>query len=156
MDPSTARARPLVRARLGWLLKHANLRLTELNRAALAPHGIEGRELAVLLSLDEREPLSQREAALRLGIDRTTMVALVDELEGKGLVERRPHPADRRKNVVTFTEYGRETLQRAVAAADEAERRFLAPLPAQEAHAFRDTLRRLIAEDADGAGTQTT
>src|ERR671930_455072 len=81
---------------LGYLLKHAWLRSQEVTGPALAPYGIGGRELAVLLLLAEGESLSQQQAAGRLEVDRTTMVALLDELEAKGLVARRPHPGDRR------------------------------------------------------------
>ncbi|MEV6833778.1 MarR family transcriptional regulator [Streptomyces sp. NPDC051133] len=49
---------------------------------------MDARELAVLAVLAAGRPLSQLQAARRLGVDRTTMVALVDALEGKGLVER--------------------------------------------------------------------
>jgi DNA-binding MarR family transcriptional regulator len=135
-----------VARRLGYLLKHANLRFADLSSAALAPYGIDGRELAVLVSLDEQDPLSQREAARRLGIDRTTMVALVDKLEGKGLAERRRHADDRRRNLVALTAAGRETLRLASVAAEDAERRFLEPLSEAEARRFRNALRRLVFE----------
>lgn len=137
-----------VARRLGYLLKHANLRFADLSSAALAPYGIDGRELAVLVSLDEQDPLSQREAARRLGIDRTTMVALVDKLEGKGLAERRRHADDRRRNLVALTAAGRETLRLASVAAEDAERRFLEPLSEAEARRFRNALRRLVFEAA--------
>lgn len=78
--------RRVSRRRLGYLLKHANLRLSELVGAALAPYGIDGREFAVLALLDSPVPMSQLDAARRLGIDRTTMVAMVDALERKDLV----------------------------------------------------------------------
>jgi DNA-binding MarR family transcriptional regulator len=128
---------------MGYLLKHAQLRMAELNAAALAPFGITGRELAVLLSIDSQAPLSQQEAARRLGVDRTTMVALIDELEGKQLVQRRQDPADRRKNVVALTPAGHGTLTKAGKASDEAERRFLAPLTGNEAAQVREALRRV-------------
>ena len=67
-------------------LRRAQLRLAEAGAAALAPSDLDGRELAVLAVLAAEYPLSQLEAAGRLGIDRTTMVALVDDLERKGLV----------------------------------------------------------------------
>src|SRR6266496_756716 len=67
--------------RLGYLLKHAHLSYAELAGSALAPHGVDGREVAVLSRLSGPDPLSQQEIARRLGIDRTTMVALVDALE---------------------------------------------------------------------------
>lgn len=130
--------------RLGYLLKHANLRLTELTGPALEPYGIDGREFAVLSVLGVPEPLSQLEMAQRLRIDRTTMVSLVDGLERKKLVGRRPHPDDRRKNIVELTEHGRETLGAATRAVDGAEEAFLAGLPGDDARLLRDLLDRLV------------
>src|SRR3954447_10365994 len=89
--------------RLGYLLKHASLRYAQLTSNALEPLGITPREWAALNCLDEQHGLSQREAAELLGVDRTTMVALVDELQAKGWVKRSPQPDDRRKNTVALT-----------------------------------------------------
>ncbi len=130
--------------RLGYLLKHAQLQLSELTSAALEPFGLDGRELAVLSVLGSGEPASQQEAARRLSIDRTTMVAFIDTLEDKGLVARRPHADDRRKNVVELTHAGRATLRNASKAGDEAERQFLAPLSKAAAERFRDALHTLV------------
>jgi DNA-binding MarR family transcriptional regulator len=130
--------------RLGYLLKHAQLRMAELNAKALSPYGINGRELAVLLVLAGHEPTSQLQAAQRLGIDRTTMVALLDTLEEKGLVSRHPDAADRRRNVVELTETGRDTLSRATEASDAAEREFLAPLTSRAGGQLRDSLRTIV------------
>ncbi|MGH3416083.1 MAG: MarR family winged helix-turn-helix transcriptional regulator, partial [Actinocrinis sp.] len=118
--------------------------LTELTSAALAPYGLSGRELAVLLVLADGEPASQQEAAGRLGIDRTSMVAMVDGLEAKDLVERRPHPADRRRNVVALTAHGRDTVKKATRASEEAEREFLKPLGQGAGPQFKAVLRALI------------
>lgn len=134
---------PQLRSRLTYLLKHALIELDGLHRELLAPAGVSARELAVLLLLDAREPESQQQAAQRLGVDRTTMVALLDALEGKDLVVRRPDAADRRRNVVELTEHGRATLRRATRASDEAERRLLAVLDEDEATQLRDLLTRL-------------
>jgi DNA-binding MarR family transcriptional regulator len=132
---------PALAGRLGYLMKHAHQRLTDLTGSALAPFGISGRELAVLIAIDDRAPLSQQEVARRLGVDRTTMVALIDDLENKTLVQRRQDPGDRRKNVVVLTDAGHVTLRRASAASEEAERRFLAPLSRAEGAAFTEALR---------------
>jgi DNA-binding MarR family transcriptional regulator len=118
--------------------------MAELSEKALAPHGINGRELAVLLVLAGREPASQQQAAQRLGIDRTTMVALLDALQVKGLVSRQPHAEDRRRNVVEVTDAGQDTLRRAVAATDEAERTLLAPLSRQDGEHLRDFLQAIV------------
>ena len=135
---------PELNRRLGYLLKHAQLRLGELTTEALAPYGLDGRELAVLTVLGTGEPASQQEAASRLGIDRTTMVSFVDTLEGKGMVARRPHADDRRKNVVELTPAGRDTLGQATKAAEAAEREFLSPLANPAARQLREALRTLV------------
>ncbi|MFG2129291.1 MarR family winged helix-turn-helix transcriptional regulator [Streptomyces sp. NPDC048751] len=131
-------------SRLGYLLKHAYLRLTEESSRALAPYGIDGRELAVLAVLDAHDELSQLDAAGKLGIDRTTMVSLVDALEDKELVERRRSPRDRRKNIVQLTPAGRKRLQDAESARKEMERRFLAPLSSTDATRLVRTLQSLV------------
>ncbi len=132
------------RARLGWLLKHARERLSTLSAAALEPYGITGRELAVLSVVAEGEPPSQLEAAGRLGIDRTTMVALLDDLEAKGLVERRTDPTDRRRNIVLLTAPGEGTFQAAIRATDQVEHEFLVALPATDRDRFRTMLRAVV------------
>jgi DNA-binding MarR family transcriptional regulator len=72
------------------------------------------------------------------------MVAILDTLEGKGLVSRHPHVDDRRRNVVELTEVGRDTLKRATDAGNEAERQFLAPLTASAAQQLRDSLHTVV------------
>jgi DNA-binding MarR family transcriptional regulator len=136
---------PELRARLTYLLKHALIQLDGLHRELLDPIGIDARELAVLLLLESREPESQQQVGGRLGVDRTTMVDLLDALEGKGLVARRPDAADRRRNVVDLTPHGRATLRQATRASDEAERRLLAVLDADDAAELRALLTRLAA-----------
>src|SRR6266702_3982194 len=124
---------PALAGRLGYLLKHAQLRLAELTSAAMAPFGITGRECAVLIVIDSHAPLSQQEVAVRLGVDRTTMVLLIDDLEGKGLVR----------------------LRRASLAGQDAERRFLSALSDEEAAELREALGAIAfpggAADAGGA-----
>jgi len=131
-------------SRLGYLFKHAQQRMAALNTAALAPYAINGRELAVLLVLTDHEPPSQQQAAERLGVDRTTMVALLDGLEAKGLVTRRPQAGDRRRNVVELTARGQQVLTDATAASDEAERELLAPLTKQQAQQLRRLLEAIV------------
>ena len=135
---------PTVHDRLGYLLKHAQLRLRELTGKALEPYGIDGRQLAVLLAIDDRVPRSQQEIARRLGVDRTSMVALVDELERKGLCERQVVAGDRRKNVVALTAAGGDTVREATTASDLAEREFLATLSEAEAATFRRLLQAVV------------
>ncbi len=137
--------------RLGYLLKHAQLALGELTGPALAPFEITGRELAVLVVLGAHEPISQQQAAGQLGVDRTTMVDIIDALERKDLVARRPDPADRRRNMVQLTAHGLHVLRAGGEATLAAERRFLAPLDPAEAAQFTAMLRRLLPPPAAGA-----
>ncbi|MEV5607688.1 MarR family winged helix-turn-helix transcriptional regulator [Streptomyces sp. NPDC052225] len=130
--------------RLGYLLKHAQARLARDVAEALRPFGIDGHTLAVLVVIAAEDPLSQAELAGRIGVDRTTMVALVDRLEDTGLVERRRSAEDRRKNVVALTATGRDRLRRAERARARAEKAFLAPLGDGEAEALTAALRRLV------------
>jgi len=123
-------------SRLGYLLKHTQQRLARAAEPVVAEHGIDGRELAVLTVLAADYPLSQHEAAVRLGVDRTTMVALIDELEAKGLVGRHRSPEDRRKNIVQLTEAGQRSLNGAERGRNEVERDFLAPLGDELAEQF--------------------
>lgn len=133
-------------SRLGYLLKHAQLNFSLSGARALEPLNITSRQLAVLVVLDAAEPLSQLDAAKELGVDRTTMVALVDELEDKGLVERRRSPDDRRKNIVELTEKGTKTLAAGERRRRETERTFLADLTPIEAELFVRILKKLAAD----------
>jgi DNA-binding MarR family transcriptional regulator len=139
--------------RLGFLLKHAQQLLVQAAGPVMAPFGIDGRELAVLTVLGAGAPLSQQDASEHLGVDRTTMVALVDALEHKGLVERRRSPDDRRKNIVDLTAAGRKCLREAGRARDEVERDFLAPLGDQGAAEFVRALQMLIRPPARPGGS---
>lgn len=133
--------------RLGYLLKHAQQLVHERTARALEPVGISGRELAVLTLLTAGTPLSQQEAARLLSIDRTTMVAMVDELEGKELVARHPDPIDRRRNIVAVTDAGQAALRDATERLDKVERDFLARLDERDGHRLRKMLSLLVFGD---------
>ena len=138
-------------AHLGYLLKHVQLSFFELGAAALAPLGINGREAAVLRAIDAGRPVSQGEIARAMNVDRTTMVALIDDLQLKGLVRRRQDLDDRRKNVVELTDAGRRTVRQAAEAAERAERDFLGPLSDAEAAQFKKILRALLEDGRAGS-----
>jgi DNA-binding MarR family transcriptional regulator len=136
---------PRLSGRLTYLLKRALVRLHALHDEHLEASGVTAPELAVLLLLDGREPGSQQQAAQRLGVDRTTMVGLLDALEAKGLVARRPDPGDRRRNVLALTRAGHGTLEQATRASDQAEQELLAELDDAEAAQLRGLLGRIAA-----------
>ena len=131
--------------RLAYLLKHAQRSMSELHAEALEPLGIHERDLGVMLAIDRFAPSSQQQIAERMGVDRTTMVAIIDALEAKAIVERRPDRDDRRRNVIALTTTGRDILREATVASDAAEAELLAPLSTPEREQFRDLLARVLA-----------
>jgi DNA-binding MarR family transcriptional regulator len=141
---SRSRASADALPRLGHLLKQAYLQFTGLTSAALEPLGITALQWAALLRFDEEPLLSQAGLARLLGIDRTSMVGLIDELERKGLVKRRPHRDDRRKNAVELTANGRDVKERAAQLVDGCERQFLAALTKTGAQQLKTALNAVI------------
>jgi DNA-binding MarR family transcriptional regulator len=129
---------------LGYLLKHAHVQLDALTTRALEPFGIDPRGLGVLRVLASREPTSQQEIAQLLSVDRTTMVALLDALERKGIVLRRPSVGDRRRNVVELTPAGLEMFGNAQASAMKVEQEFLTPVGSQDATRLREALHLIV------------
>ncbi len=137
-------APPVLANNLGFLLKHAHLRLRAISETLLEPLGVGGREVAILSLLDAEGPRSQQRLAARLEVDRTTMVAIVDGLEQKGLVARRRDPADRRAYALELTAEGKRKLklgQRAVAAA---EHELLEGVPESDRDVLVRSLQRMI------------
>jgi DNA-binding MarR family transcriptional regulator len=130
--------------RLGPLLGRAHEAHRRLAREALAPFGLSPKAFGALAVLEEEGPLSQQRMAERQGIDRTTAVAVVDELERHRAVERRRDPADRRAYALHVTAHGRGLLERAQSAEADAERAFLAPLPEAEQQQLKAALRTLL------------
>jgi DNA-binding MarR family transcriptional regulator len=133
-----------VTQRLGYLLKHAQLRLAELAEPLYAPLGITGRQLALLMLFGDGPARSQQDGAARLGVDRTTMVALVDELEAKGLVRREVAPGDRRKRLVLLTPEGERVREAGAEVTRKAEALLLEPLSAEDAERLRAALHQVV------------
>lgn len=130
--------------RLGFLLGRTHLAHRQVAESRLESLGIRARESGAIALLASEGPLSQQRLGQRMGVDRTTMVALVDELERKGLVARERDPADRRAYALHLTQKGRRLLTRATKAVGRAEDEFLSGLSADERRQLKDLLRRLI------------
>ena len=124
---------------------------SELARA-LRPLGIEPRHFGLLRALSRSEGDSQRAVASRLGLHPNRMVDLVDELETRRLVRRRPHPSDRRAHTVVLTPSGEKLLQKAFLLAVGIERSLCADLSEDERRLLLDLLERLRTDDASPPG----
>ncbi len=107
------------------------------------PGGHRGYQ--VLSAAARDEPGSQAALAARLGIDRTVMTYLLDDLAEAGLVERRPDPGDRRTRLVVATDHGRTVLDGLDKRYALAEQHLLGGLSPEEQAAFRTLLATLAA-----------
>ncbi|MFH9039303.1 MarR family winged helix-turn-helix transcriptional regulator [Streptomyces sp. NPDC017966] len=112
---------------------------------AAAGHALTGAQ-AKLLSLLSLEPLPMRKLAQRLKCEPSNVTGIVDRLESRGLVERRPDPADRRVKLAAATAEGRR-VARSLRESLRFAREPLAGLSETERVALRDALRRML--DAD-------
>ena len=130
--------------RLGFLLGRAHLAHGSIAQQALAPLSLGVKQHGALSVLVEEGPLSQQRLGERQGVDRTTMVAVVDDLEQRGLVERRRNPHDRRAYALHATREGRRLLRQANEATKRAEEEFLAPIPARDRRRLKQLLKTLI------------
>jgi DNA-binding MarR family transcriptional regulator len=101
-------------------------------------------QFAVLAYLYEEPDIDQNALAGRLGVDRSNASLLIDELEAKGLVERRVNGADRRSRLLRLTAAGKKTRDRLRPKAGVAQARILAPLAPAERELLLDMLVRII------------
>jgi DNA-binding MarR family transcriptional regulator len=99
----------------------------------------------VLSAAARSEVASQLALAQYLGIDRTVMTYLLDDLEREGLIERRPDPSDRRARRVVATDKGTALLVTLEERLRGAEAHLLAPLEAGARAAFRSQLQLIAA-----------
>ncbi|MEV7787324.1 MarR family transcriptional regulator [Streptomyces sp. NPDC088106] len=109
---------------------------------AAAGHALTGAQ-ARLLSLLSLEPLPMRKLAQRLKCEPSNVTGIVDRLEARGLVERRPDPADRRVKLAAATAEGRR-VARSMRESLRFAREPLAGLSEEERVALRDTLRTML------------
>jgi DNA-binding MarR family transcriptional regulator len=128
-----------------FLLKHLAMAMKEQKLAAFEASGLNPMHYAVLALLDEGARETQATIADALGYDRSYLVGLLDQLEERGLIERRRDPDDRRRHLVALTPAGKETLARLRSVMAVFEKEFLAPLDAAERQTFQSLLQRLAA-----------
>ena len=111
-----------------FLLKRLGFAAKERSMRAYEDEGLHPYHHAILITIDEGSHETQGSIADALGYDRGQLVGLLDELEERGLVERRRDPNDRRRHLVQMTPAGKKALRRLRALARQLEDEFLEPL----------------------------
>ncbi|MBF0354243.1 MAG: MarR family transcriptional regulator [Alphaproteobacteria bacterium] len=125
---------------IGFRLRLAQISLFEDFERALRPFDITPTRFGALVLIEANSGLSQMQLAKTIRLDRSTLVALLDHLEGKGLVKRRPSPTDKRTNELVLTDEGRKLLAKAKRRVQEHEKRLFGKLSASD----RAELKRLL------------
>ena len=113
--------------------------------AALETVGLTTALFALLNVIGARDGAIQQELGAVLGVDPSTMVSLIDQLESGGLAKRRPCPSDRRAREVAITAEGRRRLERARRKVSESEDEVLRGLTSEERSELVTLLRRALA-----------
>jgi MarR family transcriptional regulator, lower aerobic nicotinate degradation pathway regulator len=125
-------------SKLGQLISQAvEVRLADLD--------LTGRRYFVVAGAGAGGPVSQQDLARMLGIDPTTIVAIVDELQAGGFVRRERSTADRRRYELHLTPAGEKVLAAADEAIDEVESEFFRPLAPAERQRFHTTAGKVVA-----------
>jgi MarR family transcriptional regulator for hemolysin len=127
---------------LCWLLSRVSHALTTEFTAALEDSGVSPREHSVLATAITGD-YTQTELARMVGLDKTTMVVTLDELEAAGLAQRRPSSTDRRARVIAVTKAGQRKVHSAEAVLQRVRDDVLESLPEDERQVFLRALGRL-------------
>lgn len=101
---------------LGYHLRRAQVAVFQHFAATVGAAGMTPAQLGVLSVINANPGLSQTQLGTTLGIDRSTVVGMIDGLEAQGLVQRAPAPNDRRSHALQLTEQGTTALRRLEAA----------------------------------------
>lgn len=126
---------------LGFLLSRAGGLLIASANTALAPLGLKARSYSVLVTAAEHpDGVNQRRIAEILALDPSQIVGIVDDLEQRGLVERRLDPADRRNKLIFATSDGLALRTRAQREVSRTQTSFFDGVPATASAQLRTIL----------------
>ncbi|MBB3110738.1 DNA-binding MarR family transcriptional regulator [Paenibacillus phyllosphaerae] len=135
---------------LGFILNHAGRRLTLLLALRYQPYDITTEQWSVLNRLYEQDGISQKELSRRAEKDQTNITRILDQLERKGLAERKANEADRRSFLAFITPKGRELNETLLPIENEVIRLVQDGMTEEEVALLRRLLKKLThaAEEA--------
>jgi DNA-binding MarR family transcriptional regulator len=145
-NPSAAPEAQLRVPGVAFLLSQLGFHSSQLWKDRLAPLGIDPRHVVLLRHVAAAQGQSQQALGRAMQIPPSRMVALVDELERAGQLQRRPSPADRRAHALYLTGDGQRLLERLMQVSAEHEAQLCAGLSDSERRRLIDLLSRIAAE----------
>jgi len=131
-----------------WLVSEVARVAHRLLTGELATAGSRGYHYRLLAALQEFGPASQARLGRRTGMDRSDVVAAVNELVGRSLADRSPDPADGRRNIITITPAGTAHLRRLEELLGDVQNELLAPLSPAERQQLICLLTRVLEHHA--------
>ena len=126
-----------------FLLSKVGFDVSQRFREKVAPLGLEPRQVGLIRNIMAAEGQTQQALAEALGIPASRMVALVDELEERGFVERRQNPSDRRARALHLTAKGRRVMRKVAEIGMQHEAEVTAGLEPAEREQLIALLRRI-------------
>ena len=144
MTPADDATPTLLSQKPSWLISQISTHAHRLLIDRLATAGARGYHFRLLAALEEFGPASQASLGRRTEMDRSDVVAAINELAAQKLAERATDQNDRRRNIITITAKGRATLRRLDALLADAQDELLAPLSPGERQALVGMLTRLL------------
>jgi DNA-binding MarR family transcriptional regulator len=137
--------------RLGYVLRRAQIAVFRDFFAAFAPFDIKPGQYSILTVIERNPGLKQTQVCDALGIKRTNFVAMIDELEARGLVRRDESPADRRSNALVLTAAGEALMPKLHDTSATHEQRIIAALGQRRHAEMASTLSQLVSHLEDEA-----
>jgi DNA-binding MarR family transcriptional regulator len=128
---------------VAFMLSSLGFAISRRFHQVLGPLELEPGEFALLRAVAANEGEAQNALAERLHISPSWMVAVVDELETRGLLERKPHARDRRVRNLHLTAAGKKLMRKAERQAEQFDRQVTEPLSEAELQQLLDLLDRV-------------
>jgi DNA-binding MarR family transcriptional regulator len=127
-----------------WLLTQSAAHAQRIVTESFAAAGARGYHFRLLATLVEFGPASQATLGRHTGIDRSDVVAALNELVDDGYVERTPDPADGRRNIITITASGRRRHKRLTTLVAKAQDEIFAALSPTDRKRLTTLLARVL------------
>lgn len=106
--------------------------------------GMQPPQAGLLDILSKSGPMNQLTLGEQMGVDKATMVKLIDGIEALGFITRKTHPTDRRAKIVEVTPAGKKVLPKLLQMRNKTEKEFLSGLTEQEAETYRELTFKLF------------